>query len=387
MLRLRSHLLPAVRAGAASPLPAATSLHRLLLLYSTSTSASPANQFVVEDYLATSCGLTPAQARRASRYLPSLKSNVKPDAVRAFLAGIGMSKANVATALARDPRFLCSDVDKTLTPRIAQLRDLGLSPPQISRLISIVPDILLGSSRIPRLAFYLSFLGCYDKVHTAIRRSNLYLGQDVEGAVKPNIAFLQQCGLPVSEIAKLLLRVPRMFILETERVKEIVLCADKLGLSRHSTLFKAALESIYSTSPGRISSKLDFLKKALRCSEPEVRTAVCKLPTILALTEDNLGHTMEFLRMEVGLDTEYILRRPYMLAYSLKNRLVPRHYILKVLKAKGLVNEDIDFYNVVQITENRFKVRFVERYSEIVPRLEVAYAAACAGQVPPEIQQ
>ncbi|CAN6233426.1 unnamed protein product [Urochloa humidicola] len=148
MLRLRSHLLPAVRAGAA-----ATSLHRLLLLYSTSTSASPAAQFVVEDYLATSCGLTPAQARRASRYLPSLKSNVKPDAVRAFLAGIGISKADVAAALARDPRFLCSDVDKTLTPRIAQLRDLGLSPPQISRLISIVPDIITAPSKIPRLAF------------------------------------------------------------------------------------------------------------------------------------------------------------------------------------------------------------------------------------------
>ncbi|CAL4885391.1 unnamed protein product [Urochloa decumbens] len=377
--------LPAVRAGAA-----ATSIHRLLLLYSTSTcttSASPAAQFVVEDYLATSCGLTPEQARRASRYLPSLKSNVKPDAVRAFLSGIGISKADVAAAVSRDPRFLCFDVDKTLTPRIAQLRDLGLSPPQISRLISIVPDILFGSSRIPRLAFYLSFLGCYDKVHTAIRRSNLYLGQDLEGAVKPNIAFLQQCGLSVSEIAKLLLRVPRMFLLETERVKEIVLCADKLGLSRHSSMFKAALETIYSTSPRRVSSKLDFLKKALGCSEPEVRTAVHKFPTILALTEDNLSHTMEFLRTEVGMDTEDILRRPNMLAYSMKNRLVPRHYVLKVLKTKGLVNEDIDFYNVVRITENRFKVRFVERYLEIVPRLEVAYAAACAGQVPPEIQQ
>lgn len=55
--------------------------------------------------------------------------------------------------------------------------------------------------------------------------------QDLEGAVKANITFLQQCGLSVSDIARLMLRAPRMFLLETERVKEIVLCADKLGVT------------------------------------------------------------------------------------------------------------------------------------------------------------
>jgi len=169
MLRLRGHLLSAVRA--ASPLPAASSLplHRLFL-YSTKNTA-PASQFVVEDYLTTSCGLTPEQARRASRYLPSLKSPDNPDAVRAFLAGIGVSKAEVAAAISRDPRFLCYKVDITLTPRIAQLRDIGLSPPQISSLISVAPRVLLCPGMVNRLAFYLSFLGSYDKLHTTLRRT------------------------------------------------------------------------------------------------------------------------------------------------------------------------------------------------------------------------
>ena len=233
MLRFRIHLLAAVRA--ASPLHAGSSHH--YLLYS-STTTTPASQFVVEDYLTTSCGLTPEQARRASRYLPSLKSPDNPDAVRAFLAGIGVSKAEVAAAISRYPRVLCSKVDITLTPCIAQLRDVGLSPPQISRLISIAPTILVLPGLIPRLAFYLSFLGSYDNLHTALRRSMYLLTQNIERVVKPNMAFLRQSGLTDSDIAKLLLLAPRILTLETGRIKEIVACADMLGVPRSSAMFK-----------------------------------------------------------------------------------------------------------------------------------------------------
>ena len=204
MLRLRGHLLSAVRA--ASPLPAASSLplHRLFL-YSTKNTA-PASQFVVEDYLTTSCGLTPEQARKASRFLSHLKSPANPDAIRAFLAGIGVSKADLTAGIARDPRLLCCNVDKTLTPRIAQLRDIGLSPPQISSLISVAPRVLLCPGMVNRLAFYLSFLGSYDKLHTALKRSTYLPTQNLERVVKPIMAFLRQSGLSDSDIANLLLR-------------------------------------------------------------------------------------------------------------------------------------------------------------------------------------
>ncbi|CAL5019588.1 unnamed protein product [Urochloa decumbens] len=208
MLRLRSHLLPAVLT--ASPLAAASSLHRLLLC-STDTSAATASaaQFVVEDYLANSCVLTPAQARKASRRLCHLKSPSNPDAVRAFLAGTGITEADIARAVVRDSRILCSRVDKTLTPCIAHLRGFGLSPPQISRLIAINPSILVNPSMIPRLSFYLSFLGSYEKVHTAMGRCMYLLTQNVERVVKPNIAFLQQCGLTASEILPRFFRGPQ----------------------------------------------------------------------------------------------------------------------------------------------------------------------------------
>ncbi|OEL12530.1 hypothetical protein BAE44_0026454 [Dichanthelium oligosanthes] len=381
MLRLRIHLLSAVRA--ASPLPPASVRNRLLRI---STSTAPPARFVSEEFLVTTCGLTPAQALRSSRHLAHLTSPTKPEAVLAFFADNGFTKADVAAAISGDSRILCAKVDKTLTPRLAQLRDMGLLSTQISRLITITPGIFKSRTMIPRLAFYISYLGSFDKVHTALKKSPHLLCQNVELVVKPNIAFLQQCGLTDDDIAKLFVFVPRLLILKPEGIKEIVACAHKkLGVPCNSAMFKTALVTTYCINPERIGAKLDFMKKALGCSETELRIAVGKLPSILTLSEVNLVRTVEFLKMEVGLEAKYIVRRPALLSYSIEKRMMPRHYVLKVLRTKGLVKDDIDFYGAVCSAEKEFAVRFIERYKEIVPRLAVHYAAACAGQVPPEI--
>ncbi|TVU28530.1 hypothetical protein EJB05_20051, partial [Eragrostis curvula] len=364
LLHLRNHFLAGVRA--------ATSLHHLLLL---STTAATASRFAAADFLVTRCGLTPAQASKASKHIEHLKTPAKPEAILAFLADIGLAKADIAAAIAREPLLLCSKVDKTLTPRITQLRDLGLSLPQISSLISIAPRIL----RYPymtHLQFYLSILGSCDKVCTVLGRNwgGRLLNQDVELVLKPNIAFLQQCGLTDCEIAKLLMLAP-IVALKPELAREIVECADKLRVPRHSTMFKCALHAIYLISPTRIDAKLDLLKKVIGCSEAELSSAVCKLPYILTLTEANLSPTVEFLKMEVGLEAEYIMRRPQLLCYSTRRRLVPRYYALKALKAKGLVKKGIGFYSAVSLTEKRFTERFLDSYKETVPGLAKAYAA------------
>jgi mTERF domain-containing protein len=83
-------------------------------------------QFVAEEYLIDTCGLTRAQALKASANLFHLKSPQNPDDVVAFLAGIGLSGADLAALVAKDPLFLCADVEKTLFPVVVGLTGLGL---------------------------------------------------------------------------------------------------------------------------------------------------------------------------------------------------------------------------------------------------------------------
>ncbi|TVU38223.1 hypothetical protein EJB05_11580, partial [Eragrostis curvula] len=356
MLRLRSHLLSAV--------PAASSLHRVLFL--STAAASPAG-FNAEDFLITRCGLTPAQALKSSKLLAHVKSPSNPEAVLAFLADTGVAGADIAAAVAREPRLLCARVDKTLKPRIGLLRDVGFSVSQISRLTATAPVVFWSPAAISRLVFYLSFLGSFEKLYSVLRSRycGRLLGQDVERVVKPNLAFLLQCGLTNCDIVKLLLYAP-ILLLEQDRAKKIAVCAEKLGVPRHSAMFKHALWVVQVVGPGRVDAKLDFLKKALGCSETELSVAMCRHPRTLALKEVNITQTVEFLKMEVGLEAEYIVRRPALISYSTEKRLRPRHYVLKVLKAKGLV-KDTDFYSFVSFSEKMFAKRFLDRYEDSVP--------------------
>ncbi|CAN6246088.1 unnamed protein product [Urochloa humidicola] len=150
-------------------------------------------------------------------------------------------------------------------------------------------------------------------------------------------------------------------------------------------MFRHALMAICRVRQRRVGEKLDFLKKAFGCSEAELIIAVRKMPFILSISEGKLSSAMEFLKMEVGLETAYIVQRPAMLAYSMKMRLVPRHYVLKVLKEEESVKKDADFFSAVSIAEEKFIKRFLDPYKNSVPGLTDAYAAACAGQVPPAL--
>jgi mTERF domain-containing protein len=88
-------------------------LHRLLSVAASAAApaASPSPTFVVEQYLVDTCRITRAQALKASAKLSHFKSPSKPDAVLAFLAGLGLSSAHVTALVAKDSRFRCADMD------------------------------------------------------------------------------------------------------------------------------------------------------------------------------------------------------------------------------------------------------------------------------------
>ncbi|KAL6911494.1 hypothetical protein ACP4OV_000299 [Aristida adscensionis] len=373
MLRVLSELR---RLRAAAPPPPA-SLLRLPL----STTA----EFATEEYLVASCGLTPAQARKASKYLPHLRCPENPEAVLASLAGVGLDKAGVGAAVLICPTLLTCKVDKTLAPRLARLREIGLSPAEICRLITVVPEIIFSPVKISRLEFYLSFLGSFDKVHSALVMSNYLLRRDLDRIVRPNIALLQQCGLTDDDIRKRFLQTSRVLAADPERLKELVLRADELGVPRNSGMFKQALLALYGIKPERVSAKLDFFKRVLGCSEAEARIVVCKAPDILRKSEDKIAGRVKFLKEVIGLEPSYIAHRAALLGYSIEKRMVPRYYIIKILRAKGLVSQEFSYYYTICMSEKSFVEKFLAPYKESDPGLLDAYAAARKGQVPPEL--
>ncbi|KAL6605916.1 hypothetical protein ACP70R_041569 [Stipagrostis hirtigluma subsp. patula] len=346
--------------------------------------AASANRapFAVEDYLVASCHLTPAQALKASRVLSHLKSPSRPDAVLAFLTGLGLSDADIAAAVAYDPKLLCSEVERTLAPRLAELRDLGLSPSQIARLVLVDPARFRRPTVVSKLQYYVPLFGSFENLLQAVRTNSYLLSSDLERVVKPNVALLMECGLDACDIAKLSVPVPRLLTTSPERVRAMVVRAEAVGVPRGSGMFRHALLAVAFLSEEKIAAKVEFLKKTFGWSDAEVGIAVAKLPLVLKQSKDRLHRMSEFLITEVGLEPEYIANRPALLTYSLERRLMLRHYVVKFLKENGLLEHDRSFYTAVQVSENVFKEKFIRPYKEAAPSLDQDYAAVCRGEMP-----
>ncbi|XP_037449653.1 uncharacterized protein LOC119319269 [Triticum dicoccoides] len=381
MLRLRSctltQLLSSPYTSHLSP------LHRLLSAAAASAVSPAATPgFGAEEYLVSACGLTRAQAIKASTKLSHLKSPAKTDAVLAFLAGIGLSAADVATAVAKDPLLLCAGVERTLAPVVDGLTGLGLSRSEVARIAVFVPSKFRCRSIVSALHYYLTLFGSMDHLLRLLKRGFWLHGSDLERVVKPNVAFLRECGLQDCDIAKLCIRVPRILKINQQRLRAMVACAKALCVPHGSGMLAKALHAVAFYDEEKIATKVEHLKKTLRWSDTEVGIALPKAPMVLTYSKDRLQRVSEFLISEVGLEPGYIAHRPAVLAYSLNGRLRPRYYVVKFLKENRLLHRDRDYYSTVMITEKAFVEKFICPHKEAAPQLAEDYAAACRGEVP-----
>ncbi|VAI52690.1 hypothetical protein VPH35_107928 [Triticum aestivum] len=378
MLRLRSCVLAHLLSSpATSPLP---SLHRLL----SAAAASPSSGFSVEEYLVSTCGLTRAQALKASPKLSHLRSPSKPDAVLAFLAGLGIPSSDVAALVARDPKFLCASVERTLFPIVDGLTGLGLSPSEIARLVPLTANNnhSRNKSVVSKVDYYLRLFGSLEEFLRAFKHNHNLLSHNLETVVKRNVGLLQECTLGACDIAKLAISMPRMLTANVEQIRGMVAGAERLGVPRGSGMFRQAMRSVAFDSEDKIAAKMEYMKETFRWSDAEVRIAVSKAPMLLTLGKDLLQRKSEFLISEVGLEPPYLAHRPIMLSYSLEGRLRPRYYAVKFLKENGLLKGNLGYKTIWDLVEKIFMEKYICPHMEAAPHLAEDYAAACRGEAP-----
>ena len=273
-------------------------------------------------------------------------------------------------------------MERTLAPVVAGLTGLGLSNAEIARLVSLAPGYFRCRSVVSKLEYYLPLFGSIDNLLRPLKHGSGFLCSDLERVVKPNVKLLAECGLGACDIAKLCIWEPRMLAINPERVRAMVACAERLGVPRGAGMFRLALQAVAFLTEEKIAAKVDYLKKTFRWSDAEVGIAISKAPNVLNKTREFLQRRSEFLISDLGLEPAYIARRPVMLSYSLEGRLRPRSYVVKFLKANGLLDPARDLYSVLVLTEKVFMEKYICPHKEAAPRLVEDYATACNGEVP-----
>nr|BAJ87457.1 predicted protein [Hordeum vulgare subsp. vulgare] len=374
MLRLRSRVLARLLSS-----PATSPVSHLRPLLS---ATAPTAGFAVEDYLISTCGLTRPQALKASTKLSHLKSASKPDAVLAFLAGLGLSAADAAALVTRDPQLLCTSVEKTLAPNVVQLTGLGWSRSEVAQLVSVAGANLRPRSVVSKLLYLLLLFGSFESLLRALKFNSNLLQHDLDRAVKPNARFLRECGLDPCAISKLCVTQPWLLTTAPERVRLMVASAERIGVPRESRMFRHALQAVAFLTEDKIAAKVDYLKNIFRWSDAEVGIAVCKAPCLLRKSRELLQRRSEFLISEVGLEPSYIAERPVIILYKLEGRMRPRYCVVKFLMENGLLKRDPSYNTVFKESEKVFAEMFICPHKEAAPQLAQDYATACEGAVP-----
>ncbi|CAL9771450.1 unnamed protein product [Musa acuminata subsp. burmannicoides] len=143
---------------------------------------SPDPNFMVE-YLVNSCGFSPSEAAKFSKPLAHLRSTEKPDAVINFMRSQGFDGAGIRKVISGDPRYLCCNVEKNLTPKFQFLRDLGLSESDIADAI-LKNDVILRldvhRSLVPKLEMWESLLGSRELVLKHLKKTRWFFFSSVE---------------------------------------------------------------------------------------------------------------------------------------------------------------------------------------------------------------
>ncbi|TKW41606.1 hypothetical protein SEVIR_1G327800v4 [Setaria viridis] len=381
MLRLQKHLLPDLLLHrSASPIH--LSLQRALLSIAAATSSSPGH-FSAEDYLVTTCGLTREEAAKAAKCFSHWKSPAKADAVLAFLTGpaLGLSKADIALLVAKDPRILNSSVDKNLRARLDGFRSHGFSTAQIRSFVRAAPCFFRIFNIDEKLGFWMPLFSP-DKFLRIVKRNYYLVSSDLDKVVKTNIRLLQERGLSVQDIDRMCAANPRLLTCNPDVTRAVLVRADELGVPRNSLMFRQAVNSVAGLGPETMASKLKMIGKTLGCSDAEVARMVRMSPQLLRCSREKVQRVYEFLTKMVGVDAKYIQGRPTILMYSQERRLAPRNYVMKVLQEKGLMRKDLSFYSIITISDKLFYSRYIQAHKDVLPGLANAYASACKGKMP-----
>ncbi|CAN1150472.1 Transcription termination factor MTERF8, chloroplastic [Linum perenne] len=324
-------------------------------------------------YLINECGVHPKNAAAAIKYV-RFKTPHKANVVLQFLRNLGISSSQIPQIIGRRPALLVSDPEKRFVPKIRFLENNGFSPSDISQILLRAPDILHSSVEnqlLPNLNFIKGVIQSEEKVICAIRRGPFLLTCTPKTYVIPNLKFLRESGVGDSTIIRLLLSNPTRLYTSQSQLSETVELLKGMGMDPKLGIFGTAIETIGAMTKETWGSKIDAYKK-WGWSEELILTAFTKAPRCMGLSVRKLDENMDYYVNKMGFDALDIARKPSLLLYSFKKRIVPRGSVLCALLSKGLIKSRC-LSKAVQMSNELFEKKFLVPYKEEAPELMELY--------------
>ncbi|KDP42803.1 hypothetical protein JCGZ_23745 [Jatropha curcas] len=268
------------------------------------------------------------------------------------------------------PQLLLYDSEKNIFPKLKFFSSIGISDPNIAKLISSKPFILSHSLRnriIPVYKLLKSALLFDDHmVIKAIVNSTRIFQNDVE-RISANLLVLREIGMPQSVIQLLLTWHDSLLCFKVDIFRDKVKEAIDMGFCPTKMKFVLALAAISQTE-SNWQHKIEVYR---RCgwSKDEIMSAFKRDPQCMCSSENKIFGVVDFLVNVMDMKPSEIAARPCLLHFSLKKRIIPRGLVIKILKSKGAWEKNISFYTVLQLNDKCFLERYIDKHREHIPYL------------------
>ncbi|OMO87128.1 Mitochodrial transcription termination factor-related protein [Corchorus olitorius] len=265
------------------------------------------------------------------------------------------------------PRLLLCNAEKTLLPKFQFFYSKGIPSSDLSVVLSSTPTVLqsnLDNRIIPNFNSFTDLTRCDDsEVFLAYKDCSNILTCSFQSVVDRNVALLRQHGVADSNIMTELVRHPRLFTLNHDKLRKSVEEVEKLGFNPLKSYFLAALLVLVQISKSTWERKLNAYRK-WGWSDEEIVSSFEKFPNCMLLSERNIAATMNFYVNTIGWKCSYIANRPLLLGYSLERRIIPRYSVLQSLLSKGLIKKEVPLLQLLKSSEKKFLQRFVTPYED-----------------------
>ncbi|XP_061362344.1 transcription termination factor MTERF2, chloroplastic-like [Gastrolobium bilobum] len=326
-------------------------------------------------YLINTCGLSPQLAKELSQRV-NLKNPDGPNVVLDLLRNYGFSKAQITKLVEKCPLVLVSKAETTLLPKLKFFHSIGVSTREMPKILIGNYHLLASSLKkclIPRYEIIRSVVRDDREVVRALKNSPLnFTFSDIMNDLIPNIKVLRQCSVPQASISLLIVNFPSAAYAKHSKFVEAVKTVKEIGCNPLQTTFVMAVQVILSMRKATWESRFEVYER-WGWNREITLGAFRKFPSFMKCSEETITKKMSFIVKDMVWPSEDIVKYPTVLSYSLEKRIIPRLSVIKILKSKCLVENNLHLGSFMCQTEEKFLKKFVINFQEDVPLLPDVY--------------
>ncbi|MED6135099.1 hypothetical protein PIB30_042985 [Stylosanthes scabra] len=326
-------------------------------------------------YLIATCGFSPETAAQLSQKV-RFQNPEKPNAVLALLRKYGFSETQISKYIQKRPMLLLTNAKKTILPKLMFFSSIGIPREDLPKLVIKNQGLLVRSLEkclIPRYEVLKSVVRSEHEVVYSLKRGAMAFAMcDVIKNLVPNTQVLRDLGVPQSSISMLVMFHPSEAFMNHAKFVKGVNLAKEMGFDPSKSNFISAVHVLLHMDSENMEMKMKSLEKWGWSKEVSL-LSFRKFPTFMSYSQERIGRAMRFLVEDMGWTAEDIARYPTTLGYSLEKRVIPRCHVIKVLKSKGLVKDQLCLPTFMCAKEEEFLEDYVTKYLEQVPLLSKVY--------------